>query len=216
MTTRSVRPFLNITIVLLAVNVAVWPARADAQSKPVPASVAALLPATAKLADSSWGVFDTEFGKTFSADMRATFPGRRISCDSTVGPELRAELKGDTAWETPPMLDMAVDMFNQDITRSKPSLNQRMANLKASNSDIKSVNALKEEKLANGTLVYIDYTESCATQGGTNTILQGFARRGATMFTFDLWLSADAAEATTFAKDMLARFAKLDVKALLK
>lgn len=208
---------MKIAIVLVALTaVAVFPAVADEQSKPVPASVAALLPATAKLADNSWGVFDTEFGKTFSANMRATFPGRRMSCDSTVGPELRAELKGDTAWEAPPMLDMAVDLFNQEITRSKPSMNQRMSNLKASNSDIKSVNALKEEKLPNGTLVYIDYTESCSTQGGTNTILQGFARRGATMFNFDLWLSADAAEATTIAKDMLARFAKLDVKALLK
>lgn len=208
---------MKIAIVVLALTtVAVCPVRADEQSKPVPASVAGLLPGTATLAGSDWGVFDSEFGKTFSANMRATFPGRRLSCDSTVGPELRAELKGDTAWETPPMLDMAVDMFNEDITRSKPSLNQRMSNLKASNSDIKSVNALKEEKLPNGTLVYISYTESCSTQAGTNTILLGFARRGATMFTFDLWLSTDAAEAVGIAKDMLARFAKLDVKALLK
>ena len=86
-----------ITIILLALTAATLPVRADEQSQSVPASVAALLPATAKLADGDWGVFDTEFGKTFTAGMRATLPGRRMSCDSTVGPELRAELKGDTA-----------------------------------------------------------------------------------------------------------------------
>jgi len=51
---------------------------------------------------------------------------------------------------------------------------------------------------------------------GTNTVLRGFAGRGATRLSIDLWISAGAAEATSLAKDMFARFQELDVAATIK
>lgn len=214
MLVRSTRPAL-IAIALAAATL-VPAAATPSAAQQVPPAVAALLPAQATLDTGDWGVFDSGSGKTFSAGLTAKLPGRRMSCDSTVGPEARLELKGDTAWEEPPMLDMAVDMFNQEIGGARQSLTDRVNRLKASNSDIKAVNAVKEERLPNGHLVYLDYAESCAAQGGTNSMLLGFARRGATMLTFTLWLSTDAAGAAAIGKDILARFAALDIKALLK
>ena len=204
-----------VVVVLMLVGGILCPLHAEAQK--VPSSVSALLPAGARLDSGSWGVFDTEFGKTFTGDMRATFPGRPSSCDITVGPELRVSLKGDTAWEEPPMLDMAVQQFTADIGAARASLPARVAQLRKTNGGVKSVGTLKEEHLPNGELLYIEYAEDCSRHpNGTNTVLRGFARRGATMLSFDLWISAGAAEAASLAKDMFARFQKLDVAAAIK
>jgi hypothetical protein len=75
--------------------------------------------APSALDSGSWGVIETEFGKAFGANMRAEFPGYSAFCDFTIGPELHVEIKGDTAWESPPMLEMAVQMFEESIERAR-------------------------------------------------------------------------------------------------
>jgi hypothetical protein len=214
---RSCRPLTLLSVLSLTCASLIPVLRADASVQQVPASVAALLPSEARLGGGSFAVFDTEFGKTFSGEMRAVFPGRPVSCDNTIGPELRVSLKGDTAWDTPPMLDMAVQQYTEDIAAARKGLPQRMGNLRSSNSSVQSVSPVREEKTAAGELIYVEYTEDCASRrGGTNTVLRGFARRGATMLSFDLWLSANATETTAIAREMLARFAKLNIPALLR
>jgi hypothetical protein len=114
------------------------------------------------------------------------------------------------------MLDMAVQQYTSDIASSRTSLPELVATLRKTNSGVKSVGTLREDHLSNGELLYTS-TEDCARHpNGTNNVLRGFARKGATMFSIDLWLSAGAAEATTLAKDMLARFQKFDVAAAIK
>lgn len=193
------------------------PVQAAAGNANVPPGVAGLLPATAVLDSGDWGVFDTDFGKTFTGGMRAGFPGRAMSCDSTVGPELRVEIKGDTAWEEPPMLDMAVAMYESDIAAARKSLPAHVANLCKTNSGVRSVGTLQEDHLPNGELLYIAYDEDCVRHpNGTNTVLRGFARKGATMLRIELWISAAPADATALARDVLARFANFDVAAATK
>jgi hypothetical protein len=189
---------------------------ASARQK-VPHSVAGLLPAAAKLENGDWGVIPTEFGKTLTGGMRATFPIRPSSCDITVGPELRVSLKGDTAWEEPPMLDMAIEQLKSDIAAARTSFAGTVANLRKTYRDSTSAGILKEEHLPNGELLYIEHAENCARHpNGTNTVLRGFARKGATILTIDLWLSAGAAEAAAMAMEMLARSQKFDVAAAIK
>jgi hypothetical protein len=210
------RAWTAVAAIVIAAGIAITSPVAIARQK-VPPGVASLLPAAAKLESGDWGVVPTEFGKTFTGAMRATFPGRPSSCDFTVGPELRISLKGDTAWEEPPMLDMAIEQFTSGIAAARKSLPGNVANFRKTNSSSTSSSALKEERLPNGELLYIEYTENCAKRpNGTNTVLRGFARKGATIFTFDLWLSAGASEATAMARDMLARFQKFDVAAAIK
>ena len=207
---------MSSTAIVIAVGIAFSLPEAGAQQK-VPASVAGLLPAGTVLDSGSWAVIPTEFGKTYAGNMRAEFPGRPSSCNFTVGPELRVSLKGDTAWEAPPMLDMAIGQFNSDIAGARKSLPGTVANYRRTNRDSTSAGTLREEHLPNGELLYIEYAENCARHPhGTNTVLLGFARKGATILAFDLWLSAGALEATAMAKDMLARFQKFDVAAAIK
>ncbi len=194
----------------------VAPAAAQSTSKKLPPAVAGLLPPEAKLKTGSWGLMPTEHGKSFVADMLAGIPGKPMSCDITVGPELRVSLKGDTAWEAPPMLDMAVQIHEDDIAQVRKSLPGRVAALRKTNSGVKQVGALQDEKLPTGQLLYIEYTESCARHQGPNTVLRGFARKGATMLSFDLWISAGSAEAKAMAAGMLSRFQQLDTKALTR
>ncbi|ODU09790.1 MAG: hypothetical protein ABS84_06760 [Rubrivivax sp. SCN 71-131] len=187
-----------------------------AQAQKLPPAVSDLLPAGAQLARGSFAIMPTEFGKTFSGEMRATIPGRPSSCDITIGPELRVSLKGDTAWEEPPMLDAAVELFNADILAARKALPQRVEQLRRTNASVQSVASLREEKVPGGVLIYVEYTEDCARHKGSNTVLRGFARKGATMLNLDLWISAGATDATAMAKDMMARFAKLNVPGLLR
>lgn len=200
--------------VLLAV-VFCFAGNANASSK-VPGEIAALLPATATLASSSWGVIETEFGKTFTAGMRAGFPKFSSSCDFTIGPELRVEIKGDTAWEEPPMLDMAVQMFEADVAQARTSLPERVARLRKSNAHVKSVGTLQYEQVPGGHIVAIEYTEACAGHPkGTNTVLRGFARKGATQLKIDLWISTGAVDAKAMAKTMIDSFHKLNFTPLI-
>lgn len=202
--------------------VALWlalglPAFAQGTASKVPPAISGLLPKTAVLKSGSWAVFPTEFGKTFGGDLHAGFTGKPMSCDITIGPELRVSIKGDTAWEAPPMLDMAVALHNEQVAKARKSLPERLARLRSSNRDVKSVGAPKEEKLPAGTILYAEYTENCARHpNGTNTVLLAHARKGATMLSVDLWISAGAAEAKAMAAEMLARFQGLDTAALAK
>lgn len=207
--------------VLSVVAVASWllvpavPAAPAGQK--LPAAVAQLLPQSWVLKSSDWGVLPTEFGKTFSGDMRAEFPGLPRSCDITVGPELRVSLKGDTAWEEEPMLGMAAQIFDEEIGKARKSLPGNVANFKKSNSGVRSVGALRDETLPAGRVLFIEYTEDCARHPqGTNTVLRGFARRGATQLYIDLWVSAGSAEAKAMAGEMFTKFQKLDIAGLLK
>lgn len=202
--------------VVLALAAAVPTASAQGARK-VPAAVAAILPPGVAVKSGSWAVMPTEFGKSFGGDIHAGFPGKPISCDNTVGPELRVSLKGDTAWEQPPMLDMALQIHNEEMARAGKSLTGRMANLRKTNSGVKSVGALREESVPGGKLFLIEYTESCARRpAGTNTMVRALARKGATQLSLDLWLSAPAAEASALVAGMLERFRELDTAALTR
>lgn len=207
---RSVR---GRAVLLAAVSCLAGHANA---SDKVPGEIAALLPAAATLDSGSWGVFDTEFGKTFGANMRAEFPGYPSSCDFTVGPELRVEIKGDTAWEEPPMLDMAVQMFEADVAEARSSLPEHVARLRKSNAHMKAVGTLQNEQVPGGHIVAMEYTEDCAGHPkGTNTVLHGFARKGATQLKIDLWISTGMADAKVMAKTMIDRFQKLNFTPLI-
>ncbi len=190
--------------------------RAAAQPGKVPPAVAGLLPPEARLKSGSWSAMPTEYGKSFGANLPAGIPGKPMSCDITVGPELRVTLKGDTAWEAPPMLDMAVQLHAEEIAGARKSLPARVASLRKTNSGVKDVVALQEEKLPAGQRLYVEYTESCARHQGANTVVRGFARKGATTLSIDLWISAGAAEAKAMAAGILSRFQQLDTKALVR
>lgn len=201
-----------LPVVVAALGFPVAPAAAG----PVPPEVAGLLPAGTELADQSWDVLESDFGTTYTGAMRATIPGQPLSCDSTVGPELRVSLKGDTAWEEPPMLDMAIEMYESSIAGAGASLAKRVTNLRASNASILSVSPVQQETLPNGVVVWAEQNEECESHRGANTLLRGFARQGATTFELDLFVTAGSADALALAKDALARFEKLDVLELLR
>lgn len=188
---------------------------ANASDK-APGEIAALLPATATLGTGSWGVIETEFGKTFTAGMHARFPKFTSSCDFTVGPELRVEIKGDTAWEEPPMLDMAVQMFEANVAQARTSVPKDVARLRTTNAYVKAVGTLQNEQVPGGHIVAMEYAEDCAGHPkGTNTVLRGFARKGATQLKIDLWISTGMADAKAMAKTMIDRFQKLNFTPLI-
>ena len=92
-----------------------------------------------------------------------------------------------------------------------------MARFGSTNSGVTAVGTLNEEELPGGVILAMEYQEDCARHPkGTNTVLRGFARKGATMLRIDLWISADFQQARAIAADMLERFPKLDVNALLE
>ena len=192
------------------------PVSAQSSAQKVPPAVAGLLPPEVTLKTGSWGLFPTEFGKSFTADMMAAIPGKPMSCDITVGPELRVSLKGDTAWEAPPMLDMAVQIHEKRVAESRKSLPAHAARLRKTNPAVKSVGAVQEERLPSGQIFSLEYTESCARHQGPSTVVQGYARKGATMLSVDLWISAGAAEAKALVAGVLSRFQQLDTKALAR
>lgn len=182
----------------------------------VPASIAGLLPKSAKLFGSDWAVMPTEFGKTFSGGMDAKFPDQPLTCDVTVGPELRMTIKGDTAWEEPPMLDMAMEIHASEIQQTRASLPGSVKNMLKTNSGVASVGRLQDEKTPSGQLLYVEFNESCKRHNGAVTVLRGFSRKGATMMTFSLMQTKSAAETRALAMEMIARFQKLDTAALTK
>jgi hypothetical protein len=210
---RSAR-FLRGLSALLA-TACFMPANASSAEK-VPSEIAGLLPSAAALDRGSWSVLETEFGKTFTANMTAKLPGFPSSCDFTVGPELRVTIKGDTAWEEPPMLDMVAQTFASDLSQARSSLPTKVANFRKFNSAVQSVGALVDQEVAGGHIVAMEYTEDCKRRPkGTNTVLRGFARKGATLLKLDLWISADAAKAKTMANEVVAAFQQLDFNRLI-
>lgn len=190
---------------------------AASASDEAPPEIAALLPKAASLDSSSWGAFQTEFGVSFGADMRAEFPGFPSSCDFTIGPEMRVEIKGDTAWEEPPMLDMAVQMHESDIESARDSLPQHVAMISKSNGDVQSIGGLLETPQPDGTILAVEYTENCGKRpNGTNTVVNAFARKGATLLFVSLWISAGSGDAVEMVSGMLEAFRQLDFGPLLK
>jgi len=183
----------------------------------LPTEIAGLLPNAASLKMSSWGAFKLEEGVNFSSNILAGLSGYKSSCDFTVGPELRVEIKGDTTWEEPPMLDMLVQMYEEEIEGARSSLPERLVNLRASNSDVKSAGEVQESTGPSGTLLTLEYTEDCPSHpNGTNTLLFAYSRKGATIMSVDLWLSATAADTRALVTPMLEAFQALDFAPLLE
>lgn len=200
---------------LLMLTLNALPAVYAAGSK-VPAAIAGLLPKTAKLDGGDWAVIDTEFGKTYSGGMRAEFPGQPSSCNVTIGPELHVTIKGDTAWEEPPMLDMAIDIHTSEIQQARASLPGSVKNMLKTNSGVTSIGDLQDEKLASGQLIYIEFKENCKRHSGSATVLRGFSRKGATTMTFELMQTKSAAETRALAAEMISKFQNLDTAALIR
>lgn len=218
--TPSVRRPFAWSLVLLAVLG--LPVAAGAPPQKVPPAFASLLPKGAVLDTGSWGVFDTSIpgetsGEAISGDMRAEFPGAPPSCDFTIGPELRVELKSDSSW-VGPMVDMAVQIQEEEIAGTKKSLAADGARLKKNSaSTIVSIGAVKDEKTAAGRLLYYEYTENCEKrQNAPITELRGFARKGMTFLSFNLRMTAGAADTKAIANDILSRFQKFDPAAAKK
>lgn len=182
----------------------------------LPAEIAGLLPESMSLKSGSWGAYQTEFGVSFGADALAGLPGYKSSCDFTVGPELRLEIKGDTGWEEPPMLDMLVQQVNEEVAGTPSFLLERVENYRSSNSDIKSVGQVQEESGPAGYIATIEYTEDCSSHpNGANTLLSAVSRKGATAMSIVLWISASASEARAMVTPMLESFQALDFAPLL-
>jgi len=189
---------------------------AHAEAAKVPAEISSLWPKSAAVKGDYWDVMPTEFGKTFGGGMHAGFPGFPLTCDNTVGSELTIDIKGDTAWEQPPMLDMAIELHNSDIQKSRTSLPAFVASLQQANSGVQSTGKLVDESLPAGQLIYIEYMEKCSRHSGAVTVLRGYSRKGATMLDMSLVLTKPAAEARALAAEVLGRFQKLDTANLVK
>lgn len=208
------RTLCGLFLLILAVTTAT---AVHAATSRIPPALANLLPKTATLKNGDWAVFGSEFGKTLSGGMFAQFPNQPNTCDNTVGPELRVTIKGDTAWESPPMLDMAIEIFESDIQNAKKSLHKSVTTMLKTNSGVRSIGTLQDEQLSTGHILYVEFKEDCARHpGGSFTVLRGFSRKGATMLTIELVLTKSAGEARMMATEMFSRFQQLDVAALVK
>jgi hypothetical protein len=182
----------------------------------VPPAIAALLPTDAEPGAGSWAVFETEFGKTFGGGVQAsTFPGQHPSCPPAGTPELKIDIKGDTAFENPPMLDMMVAEYDKGVTGAPAALSGFINTYIKSGPDVVSVGPLKEEKRPNGYLVYVEYKEDCSSHpNGFKTRLKGMARRGATQMDVNLVVALDGNAAVAIADEILESFAELNIAAL--
>jgi len=190
------------------------PVVADAAD--LPREIEEWLPKTVTLAEGGWEVFETEFGKSYGGGMIAKLPGYPGSCDFTIGPEFSIEFKGDTAWEEPPLLDMFLQMYNEDVAKAEASLLGNMDMFRSSNSHIQSAGAVHREQLPGGEIVALEYTEDCPKRpNATNTVINAFARKGATRLDIYLWLSAPLAEARTLVVPVIEGFQKVDWMALV-
>jgi len=213
-TARQARARRGLPVTLA---VMVWATAGPLPADELPAEIAGLLPEAASVKMGSWGALQTEYGVSFGSNILASPNGYKGSCDFTVGPELRVEIKGDTGWEEPPMLDMLVQMYDEEVARAREALPERLVNIRASNSDVKSVGEVRESSGPSGTIVTLEYTENCPSHpNGTNTMLMAFAREGATIMSLDLWLSTGAADARAFVTPMLESFQALDFAPLLE
>ncbi|MCB1686081.1 MAG: hypothetical protein R3E82_08505 [Pseudomonadales bacterium] len=182
----------------------------------VPGAIAGLLPEGADPGKGSFEVMETEFGKSFGGNLQATsFPGQRPSCVFAGTPELRIEIKGDTAFEAPPMLDMAIAMYQQDIDRAPAATAGFATSFIANAPDVVSVGPVKSEALGTGHVVYVEYAEDCSGHPkGAKTRLSGFARRGATQLNFNIVVALDSAGTLQLARQIIDRFDRMDIAGL--
>ena len=182
----------------------------------VPPSVVALLPAGAKLDGGSWGIFETEFGKTFAGGLQASsFPGQSPSCVYAGTPELNIELNGDTAWENDAMRQMADSMQDETIEAAPEAMATYVSGYVKGAPDVVSVGVIRDEQLPNGHVVYVEYQENCASHpNGAKTRFEGYARRGATQLQFNFVVALDRDGAMAIAGEILENFEKLDIAAL--
>jgi hypothetical protein len=177
----------------------------------VPKSVAALLPSSLKLDTQSFSVMEHEFGKIIDARIHAGFP-KAVTCDFTIGPDFNLKFGGDNAWEADPeQLAMWEQMNAPDFEADGKSLSDRLkVHVKGSTFD-----APRYEQLPNGHITYIDFTWKCdKNPGGENVMLRGYARRGATVLTFDFWANGTSKDAIVLAKEVFAQFEKMDLAEL--
>lgn len=190
----------------------------QAAGEKLPREVRGLVPESATLRTGSWAVMPTEFGKTLTGNLSAQFAGMPPSCDSTAGPaEVTMTIKGDTAWEQPPMLDMAIGIYESNIQKERGSLAKSVATQLKNNSGTHSVGDLQDEKLPAGRLLYVEYKEDCARHPkGVGTVLRGYSRKGAMTLQFELGLTKSAAETRAVALEILTRFQKMDLATLVR
>jgi len=177
----------------------------------VPASVAALLPASLVLDKQSFDVFAHEFGKVIGAQIHAGFP-KAVTCDFTIGPDFNLTLKGDNAWEgDPDQLAMWEQMNAPNFEDKGKSLNDFLSvHVKEANGGTP-----QQEQLSNGHITYIDFIWKCdKNPGGENVLLDGYARRGATVLTFSFWSNGTSKDAIALARHIFAQFEKTDLAAL--
>ncbi len=184
----------------------------------VPASIMALLPSGATPGRGNWEVFETEFGKTFGSDMQASsFSGQRPSCVFAGTTEFYINLKGDTAWENAPMLDMAISIHQEEIVSAPAAMSSFISAYIKDAPDVVSVGEVRKEQRAKGNVVYVEYKENCSNHpNGTKTRLKGFARRGATQLQFNFVIALDSAAATAMADEIFDNFDRLDIAALTR
>jgi hypothetical protein len=183
----------------------------------LPASVKALLPAASTPGEGNWANFDTEFGTTFSGGMAVTdFPGKQPSCAFGLTTEFKLELQGDSAFDEPPMLDMALQQFQLDLESAQSGMSQFVTDYIKPLPDVVSVGTVQKEKLGEGEVVYVEMVENCAGHpNGAKTLMRGFANRGATRLSFRLVTSLDVAATKAVAVEMFNKFEALDIKALI-
>ncbi len=204
-------------IVLLAA-ITLLPLQAAADDK-VPASLAALLPAGAELTSQSWGVDeDEEFGDSFNGGMYADFPGKYPSCSwSLYKSRITVEIQGRKLDKNTFWLENAAETYESDYEASGQSMAEDLARSYKNNDTLKSMGAVQEEQFLSGRIAYIEWTEDCDRHpNGTKAKLKGSALRDATILTFNLELSATAAEARTMALEILSKFEQLDINALFE
>ena len=202
------------------VAIFVWgviPPRAAMADSALPESVKALLPAGSTPGEGSWETFETEFGTTFGGGLAVTeFPGKKPSCAFGLTTEFSFDLQGDSAFDEPPMLDMALQQFQTDIENSHAGMSQFVTDYVKPLPDIVSVGTVQKEKLAGGEVIYVDMVENCDSHpNGAKTMMRGSINRGATRLSFQLVASQDAATAKAVAAEIFKNFEALDIKALI-
>ena len=201
---RFVVPGRAIRSLLLLAAIATLPSPAAADSE-VPPTVRDLLPAALHVKNQGWSVFKEEFGTIISGQMQAFFPDS-VSCDYTIGPELNLKIGSDSAWEgSSEQLEMFAQMTLLVFTKN---------HLQGSGNPL-SVGVPQQEPLPNGHVTYLEFTWTCAKNpGGRNVMLDGYARRGATVLEFGFWANGGKQEALALARDIFAKFEQLDIDAL--
>ena len=215
----NTRPLsIAVGIVILAfMTFTVRPLSAAPAGK-IPASLLALFPKGAQFGHGDFSVMPTEFGKTFGGDLNAaSFPGKNPSCDLAGTTMMSISIKGDTAFNEPPMLDMFVAEFEQNLANAAAPLKTIATSYAKGVPNVVSVGTIKQVKRPNGHLFFIQYQEDCGPHPkGFKTKLRGLAHRGATQLDFTLWLALDEAATQAIAEEILANFQKLDIAALTK